>query len=167
MELAGDPVQMCPSPRWNDRRWKGFFRWIKFSAVGAIGILVQSAVLLILVRIAGANYMLATAIAVEAAIIHNFGWHHRWTWVDRTRPEGLPEGARVSTVVMTLIRFNLTTGAMSITGNLLCMRVLVARAGLGVLRANLTAIALCSLVNFVVSDRFVFVRRIRRAVPRR
>ena len=24
-------------------------------------------------------------IAVEAAVLHNFGWHERWTWRDRPR----------------------------------------------------------------------------------
>ena len=44
-------------------------RLAKFSAVGAIGIAVQVAVLWALTRI-GIAYLLATAIAVEAAVLH-------------------------------------------------------------------------------------------------
>ena len=58
-------------------------RWLAFNGVGAIGVAVQLAVLAVLVRGAGLHTLIATAIAVEAAILHNFLWHERWTWADR------------------------------------------------------------------------------------
>ena len=57
---------------------------------------------------------------------------------------------------MRLLRFNLTTGAVSIAGNLLLMRLLVGEAHLQPIVANMSCIAACSLVNFLVSDRWVF-----------
>ena len=30
------------------------------------------------------NYLMATLVAVEAAILSNFVWHYRWTWRDRS-----------------------------------------------------------------------------------
>ena len=53
-------------------------------------------------------------------------------------------------------RFNLTAGAISIAGNLAVMRVLVGLEQLNYLPANAIAIVLCSLVNFLVSDGWVF-----------
>jgi len=95
------------------------------------------------------DYLPATALAVEAAVLHNFLWHERFTWADRvsvTRRQAL----------LRLVRFNLTTGAVSILGNLLLMRLLVGQAHLPALAANLASIAGCSLVNFLVSEYIVF-----------
>jgi len=45
-------------------------RWLKFNAVGAGGVAVQLAFLALLVRL-GVHYLLATALAVEAAVLQN------------------------------------------------------------------------------------------------
>jgi len=124
-------------------------RWLKFNLVGAIGIVVQLAVLGILNGVLKLDYLPATALAVEAAVLHNFLWHERFTWADRasvTRRQAL----------LRLVRFNLTTGAVSILGNLLLMRLLVGQAHLPSVPANLASIAGCSLVNFLVSEYIVF-----------
>ncbi len=123
-------------------------RWLKFNLVGAVGIGMQLATLAAL-RSLGVNYLLATALAVEAAVVHNFLWHERFTWADR-----VTVGARES--FRRLLRFNLTTGAVSIIGNLLLMSLLVGQAHLNVLLANALTIASCSTFNFLVSDRVVF-----------
>jgi putative flippase GtrA len=62
-------------------------RWLKFHTVGAMGIVVQLSVLSAFVGWLNIDYLVATALAVEAAILHNFVWHERWTWMDRTRTE--------------------------------------------------------------------------------
>jgi putative flippase GtrA len=124
-------------------------RWLKFNLVGAIGIVVQLAVLGILNGVLTVGYLPATALAVEAAVLHNFLWHERFTWADRasvTRRQAL----------LRLVRFNLTTGAVSILGNLLLMKLLVGQAHVPALAANLASIAGCSLVNFLVSEYVVF-----------
>ncbi len=125
-----------------------FARWLKFNLVGAIGIVVQLGVLTLLTSL-GLDYMLATAAAVEAAVLHNFLWHERFTWSDRSSRTSRNSARR-------LLHFNLTTGAVSIGGNLLLMRLLVDQAHLAPFFANLLSIAGCSLVNFLVSDRWVF-----------
>jgi hypothetical protein len=63
-------------------------RWLKFNAVGGIGIGVQLAALAILKSVLHVDYLAATASAVEAAILHNFFWHERFTWADRARLVG-------------------------------------------------------------------------------
>jgi putative flippase GtrA len=122
-------------------------RWAKFSAVGAAGILVQAVTLAVFLRLGGLHYLAATALAVETSVLHNFVWHRRWTWRDRRQARWLAM----------LVRFNLTSGALSLGGNLLLMSVFVGGLRLNAIIANLIAIAICSLVNFALADRFVFV----------
>jgi len=121
-------------------------RWLKFNAVGAGGIAVQLVVLTLLKSGLALNYLLATALAVEAAIVHNYSWHQRLTWLDR------PTG----NAWLRFLKFNLTTGMFSIVGNVLLMRCFVTAFHLNYLFANVLTITTCSLLNFLVSDRFVF-----------
>jgi putative flippase GtrA len=122
-------------------------RWLKFNAVGAIGILVQLAALAIFKGALRVPYLLATALAVETAVLHNFVWHELWTWRDRRGEGGVP---------MRLLRFNLGNGAVSLLVNLVFMRLLVGRFHMQYLIANLIAIAAGSLANYLVSDTLVF-----------
>jgi len=132
----------------NSETWRTGARWMKFNLVGAIGIAVQMATLWLLTT-AEVEYMWATALAVELTVLHNFVWHEHFTWADRGRTNGWDAANR-------LLRFNLTTGAVSIGGNLVLMRLLVGEAHLRPIVANLLSIVGCSLVNFLVSDRWVF-----------
>lgn len=124
-----------------------FRRWLKFNAVGAIGIVVQLAALGILNGLLRVEYLIATGLAVEIAVLHNFAWHERWTWRERTGKKGLAGR---------LLRFNLSNGAVSILANLLFMRLLVGQFHMRVLVANLLSIAATSLANFFLSELFVF-----------
>lgn len=121
---------------------------MKFNLVGGIGIAVQLSILWLLTA-CGVGYLLATALAVESAVLHNFVWHERFTWVDRRNGRLLQSAAR-------LLRFNLSAGTVSIVGNLLLMRLLVGQAHVRPILANMIAIAACSVLNFIVSDRWVF-----------
>jgi len=127
-------------------------RWLKFNAVGALGIAVQLAVLFGLKSGFHLGYLLATALAVEGAVIHNFLWHERYTWADRVKPSWRRSLPR-------LLRFNLTNGGVSILGNLVLMNGMVSLLHVNYLVANGVAIALCSLVNFLVSEEWVFEKR--------
>jgi len=71
-----------------------FVRWCKFNFVGGIGIGVQFAALFLVKSVLHFNYLAATAIAVEAAVVHNFVWHEQFTWVDRTRSDGVQPSLR-------------------------------------------------------------------------
>jgi putative flippase GtrA len=128
----------------------GLRRWLKFNAVGAIGIGVQLAALAILKGLLRLPYLTATALAVEAAVLHNFVWHERWTWKDRRQAGG--------SVLSRLVRFHLGNGLVSIAVNLVAMRLLVGRLHMQYLIANLLAITAGSLANFFISDLLVFRR---------
>lgn len=123
-------------------------RWCKFSLVGAIGIGVQLGMLALLTA-AGVAYLPATALAVEAAVLHNFVWHHNFTWKDRG----------IGGLMGRLARFHLSNGLISIVGNLAIMELLVGHFALPAVPANLASIAVCSLANFLAADRLVFLAR--------
>ena len=126
-------------------------RWIKFNFVGAIGIAVQLGALQLLVRIFQMHYLWATALAVEAAVLHNFVWHERFTWKDRA-------SGPVRDMLLRLLRFHMGNGLVSIGGNLLLMRLFVGVWHWKLLLANAVTILICSLLNFAVSEWFVFRR---------
>jgi putative flippase GtrA len=92
------------------------------------------------------HYLIATALAVEITVLHNYIWHEKFTWVDR-KSERRFERA---------LRFNVSNGLISVLGNVALMRVLAGSMRMNYLLANAVAIAACSIANFLLSDRFVF-----------
>ena len=124
--------------------------FIRFNVVGVLGFALQSGTLFVLTHIAPpVGYLMATAAAVELAVLNNFIWHQRWTWKDR------PSATRGETL-RRLLKFNITNGAVSITGNLVFMSILVGRAGLPIAGANVASVAACSICNFFLADRIAF-----------
>jgi putative flippase GtrA len=130
-------------------------RWLKFNFVGALGIVIQLACLALLVSGLHLAYLPATAIAVETAVLHNFVWHERFTWKDRT---SRVVRSRARDIANRLLRFHAGNGAVSILGNLALMRLLVGTLHMKYLPANAITIAICSLANFAASEWFVFER---------
>lgn len=126
-------------------------RWYRFSVVGLIGIGVQLAMLAVLTR-GGLHYLLATAIAVETAVLHNYAWHRRWTWAERAVASRFAPAAEADR----LLRFHVANGLVSIVSNLLWMRLLTGVWGIPAVPANLLAIGATSLVNFALGERWVF-----------
>ena len=120
-------------------------RWLKFSAVGLIGVGVQLGALAALTKLS-VNYLVATAVAVEIALLHNYAWHRRWTWAGRNARSGR------------LLRFHLANGLVSLISNLVWMRVLTGGLGVPAVPANLAAITVTSLLNFALGERWVFTR---------
>ena len=141
-------------------------RAARFVGVGIAGFAVQALALGGLIT-AGLPYPVATALAVEAAILHNFLWHELWTWGDRgaglTRPpksagrkwKGCSHGR-----LARFLRFNGATAVVSIAGNVALMRLFAGWLRLPLLLANLLAVLSLSAVNFLTSDRLVFVTKL-------
>ena len=130
-------------------------RFVRFNLVGVAGFGVQLAVVFLLSHVESGfsrtvQVAAVTALAVEAAILHNFVWHERWTWADRPAA-GRDRLARLGA-------FHLTNGLVSIVGN---VGIVMLLAGLEPVAANAIAVATCSLVNFTAGDRFVFATRLR------
>ena len=123
-------------------------RWIVFLAVGTIGFIAQLTALWALTNRLGFHYLSATVVATELAILLNFLGHECWTWADR--PAGATEA------VARLLRFNLTNGAISIAGGAVIMPVLIEMGRVNYLLANVVAVGVCSVANFIAADRIVF-----------
>jgi putative flippase GtrA len=124
-------------------------RWLTFNGVGVMGVVVQLGTLAMLVHGFGVHYLLATLIAVESAVLHNFWWHQRWTWRDRPAASAAETARR-------LVRFHLLNGMVSIAGNLAIVAVLGGSLRMDPLVANMIAIVSCSIVNFIASEVLVF-----------
>ncbi|MBN8724959.1 MAG: GtrA family protein [Acidobacteria bacterium] len=131
-----------------DNKISWIISWGKFNLVGLLGVVLQLSLLKLFVTI-GVCYLVATLIAVEITIIHNFFWHEHWTWRERT-------SKNFSSQLIRLAKFNTSTGLISLVGNLLLMKVFVSNFHLPVVLANFLAIASCSIFNFLVSNLFVF-----------
>ena len=123
-------------------------RPVVFVLVGLVGYVLQTAVLWLLIDRAGLPVVLATVAATEAAVLHNFVWHLRWTWADRSTQR--------QAVWRRLVRFNFANGGISLVGGAMLMALLVDAIGLHYLAANLVTVLACSVANYLASDRWVF-----------
>jgi putative flippase GtrA len=119
-------------------------RFVRFNVVGIAGFIVQVSMLVALDRL-GLPVVAATALAVEAALLHNFAWHERWTWAGL---EGSSRAAR-------LVRFHVSNGLISIVGNVALTNALV-HAGAPLVAANVAAVLTCAVLNFAAAHAWVF-----------
>jgi putative flippase GtrA len=125
-------------------------RTVAFISVGIFGFLVQTMVLAVLSLAAHWPVAVATAVAVEAAVLTNFFWHERWTWRDRVQ-----SSSRWSR----LLRFHITNGLTSLTGNTVLTVLFATVFGLSLIAGNVVAVGLMSVFNYRAADRWVFVKR--------
>jgi putative flippase GtrA len=123
-------------------------RLIPFIIVGALGFIVQVSLLSALTSLAHWPTALATAVAVEAAVLVNFAWHCQWTWRDRPA-----HGGRLAQ----LGRFHLSNGVLPIVANVVITVSLARAAQIPPAAANVVAVVMLSAMNFAAADRWVFV----------
>ena len=138
------------------RTGAGQLRLLRFQVVGLMGAGVQLGTVAILTSHFGVESLVSTAIAVEAAVIHNFAWHERWTWADR-----IGDAETIGRRFKRFCQFNASTGFFSIGLNVLLTYFAMQMIGVQYFLANMFAIAVGSLFNFLVSELIVF-----RAQPR-
>lgn len=89
------------------------------------------------------HYLVATALAIEAAVLHNYTWHRLWTWAGQ-------EGS--------LWRFHLSNGFISFVSNLLLMRWFAGSLHFPPVPSNLAAIVVTSFLNYFLALKWVFVQ---------
>jgi putative flippase GtrA len=127
----------------------GWKRWWIFTLVGVLGFALQLTLLFLIKRFLGVPYLVATVLAVEAAVLHNFVWHEHLSWADVT-------SSRRDRTMRRLVRFHLANGLISICGNASLTWGLVETLHFPYLAANAAAVAACSAMNYVACDKFVF-----------
>lgn len=118
---------------------------LRFGAVGACGVLVNTLVLWALAQHVRLPVWLAGALATEAAVMSNFVLNDRWTF----------RGRGAGRVIERFVRFNgLALGGMMITTALLTL--LTAAGGLNIFVANGAAVAAGAGWNYVMSSRWAW-----------
>jgi putative flippase GtrA len=122
-----------------------------FVVVGTLGFVVQIAAVAAFTAGAGWSVAWATAAGVELAVLHNFVWHERWTWADRTEQRRGRLAAR-------FWRFHAANGLTSLVTNVAGAWALVRWLGLGPVPANAVVVSATAAVNFLAADRWVFRR---------
>jgi dolichol-phosphate mannosyltransferase len=130
------------------RGW-GLPRWAAFAGVGIMGFGIQLAALQLLTATAGLATARATVIAVEAAVLHNFVWHERWTWRDRA-------GGGPAHLLGRLARFHAGAGIVSLAGNVAITVALVEWLHMPAAVSNTCAVGILSALNFRLADGWVF-----------
>ena len=95
----------------------------------------------------------AMPVAAEIALLHNFVWHECFTWRDR----GVLRATSPGQIAARLGRFQIASGLISLGGNTIAMYFLVQRLEVPAMPAAVAAMALCSVVNFLATDRWVYV----------
>ena len=121
-------------------------RWGKFNVVGVAGFAVQLALLWIFTTVSGMHYLIATMLAVEIAVLHNFVLHEAWTWRN-LQPAGRWQR---------LLRFHLANGLISIVSSVLFTWFLKEFFGLPLLVSNAAAVGVTALLNFAMAEAWVF-----------
>jgi putative flippase GtrA len=121
-----------------------FGRLLKFGAVGATGVIINTTILYVLSRWVGLPLVLSSAIAVELAIVSNFIWNNRWTFACR------------SLSLIRFAKFNLAS-LVGLAINVTAVWGLT-RAGFYFLLANLVGIAVGVAVNYACSVVWVWRR---------
>ncbi len=132
-----------------------FIRWSKFNLVGVMGMLVQLATLALLNHMLPGHYLCTSAAALEFTLLHHFIWHLHFTWRDRRNG---------SAWLVPLLQFHTSNGIVSLTGNLVLVRILVHEFHVSVLVSNFIAILCCSVLNFCLSNNWAFAKRRMEAV---
>jgi putative flippase GtrA len=127
-------------------------RLLKFNAVAAMGMVVHLGLLGIFVHLTRVHYVWATALAVEAAILHNFVWHCQWTWADRC-------GTTLESLTGALLRFNLTNGLVSLASSMISVYLMTGIWHWSPILSNVLSFGPGGLANFLLSNRIVFRSR--------
>ncbi len=143
-------------PAWLQPWARLAWRFARFGVVGGSGIFVNQAVLYagmewLFVSIAkDARLGYALPLAIALATTYNFFWNRLWTWRERRGTDAKAISAQffkyvAATLIGSSLQYVLTRYLASEAGFALHYGV-----------ANLIAIAMASLVNFLINDRITF-----------
>ncbi len=119
--------------------------FIKFSIVGLSGTLINMAVYALAIQ-NGLYYLAAAIISFLFAVTNNFYWNFRWTFKGQ---------AADRSVHNKYFRF-LGVSVLNLGVNLLLLRFFVETFNLDKNLAQLVAIGLVSILNFIMNARFTF-----------
>jgi dolichol-phosphate mannosyltransferase len=119
---------------------------LKFSIVGASGVLMNMGMLFFLTEVLNLFYLVSSILAIEISIITNFILNDLWTWHDRKKEN----------LFTRLMRYHFSVGITAVIINWLLLIILTEFFGLYYLISNLIGISAGTLSNFVINDLWTF-----------
>ena len=123
-------------------RFRKSEEFIKFCVVGGSGVFVNMGLYVLITRLMGIPYYIASPIAIELSILSNFTWNNLWTFKKRDAN---------ATLAGKLIRFHVVSSVAAL-GNYLILLGLVNVFGFWDVLANLVGIAFGTLVNYFMNS---------------
>ncbi|MCX8520920.1 MAG: GtrA family protein [Rhodoferax sp.] len=148
-------------------RWLNKYRFIQFGIVGASGTVVNLLVLWIgheylfsAIEPEGSKPYASLALAIALATLNNFSWNRLWTWSDRIQAVAPLSAAdasrpRLKQLLQEFAKYATASGF----GSALQYALTLLLAGSMDYRvANICAIGLASVSNFLANDRWTFKR---------
>ncbi|MFZ9296951.1 MAG: GtrA family protein [Hylemonella sp.] len=151
---------------WRLIDWLHQFRFVRFALVGASGTVVNLLVLFtaheLLFRAlepSGSKPYFSLALAIAVATVNNFSWNRLWTWSDRQHATALQEGRRLRkrSLLAQLGQYATASWIGILLQYVLTLALM--HLGLHYLLANLIAIAIASVSNFITNDLWTFRNR--------
>ncbi|NPA23628.1 MAG: GtrA family protein [Crenarchaeota archaeon] len=127
------------------------YRPLKFALVGSSGIIVNEGMLYLLHGVVGLPVFLAGFLAIESSIVNNFTLHEAWTFKQKLLSRNF------RSKIQRFFKYHLAVGA-GVMVNYLTLLLLNKLFGM-CYDANLIGIALGFIVNYLISDRFVWRRK--------
>jgi dolichol-phosphate mannosyltransferase len=159
-----------PSSTLNERLWRFIdwlhgFRYVRFGLVGASGTVVNLVVLYIAheylfraIEPPGSKPYFSLVLAIAVSTVNNFTWNRLWTWSDRLHATSTAheEGVTLRGMAAQLGQYA-TASWLGIA--LQYVLTLWLAHFLHYLLANVIAIVIASISNFMANDRWTFRHR--------
>jgi dolichol-phosphate mannosyltransferase len=123
-------------------------RLARFGAVGASGLVVNTALLAALTELAGIHYVVSAVIATQGSTLWNFSLTELWVFPDRH-----DRRSRISRLVLFLAMNN---AALALRGPILV--ILTSELGVYYLASNLISLVTLTLIRYALSDRWIWAR---------
>lgn len=117
----------------------------KFTVVGALGTLLNLLLMFLMVEVFATEFVTASILAIEMAIVHNFLFNNYWTFGTQ-RSEGI--------IIKKFLYFNLASGGSLVVN--VAVSALLIHFGTWYLFAQAIGIATAFTSNFLTSTHLVF-----------
>ena len=165
---------MTPKPDWPTQiftliEWLKGFRYIKFGLVGASGTVVNMVVLFVgqeylfqHIQAAPSRLYASLALAIALATLNNYTWNRLWTWADRIRlaqADAPAQGDRTPALHTWATQLGKYAVASWFGIALQYGLTLWLAQAVHYMLANVIAIVIASVSNFLANDRWTFGRR--------
>lgn len=135
-------------------------KYIKFSAIGALGALINSIVLWTASEVFSVHYLLAAVLAFCVASTSNYSLNRRWTY--RSNRGVSKQYSQFLLVSVNGLMLNLVLLSSIVEGVMPVIGIGQDKAGLYLVFANLVAIFIVSLFNFFANSLWTFRLEMKR-----